>query len=1536
MPFFTEYGSFYLNDVSLFAAMAPEEVRGVTRNVCIAAGYESVALIPIRRNAGILGLIHIASNNKGMVPLSKVEALESVAMRMGEGIARVQAEKSLRNSEDRYRFLFRHMTTGAFFQDQDGALFCANDAALEMFGLSKSEFSSRTSEHPGWVIIDRNGERIPPERYPSMLAMRTGESTANEEVGVYNFQKQSFTWMRVNTVPRFHDGEKTPYQAFVTLQDITELRRAELVVSGRLRLREFSLTHTFHELLVETLDRVEEFTGSRIGFYHFLEADQKTLSLQAWSTATVRDMCQAEGQGLHYELEKAGVWADCVRERRPVIHNDYVSLPGRKGLPPGHAPVSRELLVPVFRDGNIVAILGVGNKPTDYHDEDARLVSEFADLAWEIAEHLRSGDALRASESRYRALFEECPVALCVEDYSKVFAEISELKAKGVDNLNAYANEHLDFGEKLLDKVCLVSANRSALKLYEADNEDELAFRRQFTFTPDMRTALFKALRAITEGAMLFETETTICSLCGNVRNIFMRLAPEPSRNGDITRVLVSAMDMTEHMRAEESIRKSRELLESISAMQTLFIIGGDHESVFSTLLSNMVSLTESEFGFIDEIGFGEGGEMFLRNLAVSDKLRAEDLQRSSQSFRGACFGFEDCENVEIASNHFGELVISNERRDDLSANEHSRGQSPVRSFIRIPLYFGRELVGMAGVANRPEGYYEEMASFIEPFSATCASIIHSARNERERVRMIDAIRENEKKYRIVADNTYDWEFWCAPDGSFLYMSPSCKRITGYPASEFLADPELMMRIVHPEDLPVVEEHWRGVDKNRASGNLIFRVLRPDGSIRWVNHVCQPISDVDGEFLGARGSNRDITERKTAEMALVSQHELAVRLGRISNMNDGVKLALSSAVNAGEMSFGGVYLLGKNSCGFRLTALVGVANASETEPLSQESSCASVIRAGKPDYAPWEFLRVEPWRGEKPRTLALIPILYEGVSIAGMIVGSHEKESAPFSARAALESIAALTGGFIGRVLAHEELRESEETHRVLIAGLPDIVMRVDPNLRLVFVSPNVEDVMGAPASDFIGKLCREIGFDEGEGVLWETAARRVLEKGESYEAEFSFNRRQGPAIFNCRFMPERSSAGGVRSVLAIIRDITAHRKVEQDYQHLFLEMLEGFAVQTIILDDEGKPWDYRFLAVNPAFERLTGLVAKEILGKTIREVSSDVNQEWIDLCGRVALTGEPIFFEDHLSRRNRHFEMTIFRPAPMQFACIFNDITQRKRMEEEARQRQDQLFQSAKMASLGVLVSGVAHEINNPNFLVMLNTSVLREVWENARPILDLHYETKGDFIIAGGRYSKMREEVSQMLSGVLEGSERIKRIVQELRDFAREPSRDLTGEVSLNAVVDSALVLLANPIKKATVNFTANLSPDLPLLRGNAQRLEQVVINLLQNACQSLSDRERGVFLCTKLDESSDCVVVEVRDEGIGIREDVLPRIMDPFFTTKRENGATGLGLSISSTIAREHGGRLEFISSPGKGTTARLILPTSDVLERTSGGL
>jgi PAS domain S-box-containing protein len=166
----------------------------------------------------------------------------------------------------------------------------------------------------------------------------------------------------------------------------------------------------------------------------------------------------------------------------------------------------------------------------------------------------------------------------------------------------------------------------------------------------------------------------------------------------------------------------------------------------------------------------------------------------------------------------------------------------------------------------------------IQELETLRAQVAELEQVEAERQRVEEALRAAEAKFRIVADNTYDWEFWINPQSQFIYSSPSCEKITGHAAFEFEAEPDLLARIIHPDDLPRYFAHTRDAMDQRSPCQLTFRIIRPDGDERWVEQFCQPVFDSEGRYLGSRGSNRDITERKRVEEVLrQSNAELEVR-----------------------------------------------------------------------------------------------------------------------------------------------------------------------------------------------------------------------------------------------------------------------------------------------------------------------------------------------------------------------------------------------------------------------------------------------------------------------------------------------------------------------------------------------------------------------------------------------------------------------------------------------------------------------------------
>jgi PAS domain S-box-containing protein len=429
------------------------------------------------------------------------------------------------------------------------------------------------------------------------------------------------------------------------------------------------------------------------------------------------------------------------------------------------------------------------------------------------------------------------------------------------------------------------------------------------------------------------------------------------------------------------------------------------------------------------------------------------------------------------------------------------------------------------------------------------------------------------------------------------------------------------------------------------------------------------------------------------------------------------------------------------------------------------------------------------------------------------------------------------------------------------------------------------------------------------------------------------------------RFLLLRMARRGLKKVLRRKWAIRSFYEVLTSAREAMLESAEKYRAVLANLEDGYYEVDLagNLTFFNPAMSKYLGYSRDELMGMNNRQFMTEESaKEAYRVFNEVHRTGKPAQARDWEAvakdgiRMHCEISVSLVRDSkgrPIGFRGIARDITERKRAEAQARMHQEQLFQASKMVALGTLVSSVAHEINNPNNFIMLNTPILLEAWENARPILEEYYGKNGDFLLGGMNYSQMRENIPMLFSGILDGSTRIKQIVDDLKHFVRQDSPDLTQSVDINALLKSALSLVSNLITKSTNHFSIDYGEGLPLIPGNFQRLEQVVINLIQNACQALPDPHRGISVLTCYRQDSRTILISVHDEGIGIPPESLPHVTAPFFTTRQDSGGIGLGLSISSRIVEEHGGKMTFTSEPGKGTTVEVILPVQRARTETA---
>ena len=528
-----------------------------------------------------------------------------------------------------------------------------------------------------------------------------------------------------------------------------------------------------------------------------------------------------------------------------------------------------------------------------------------------------------------------------------------------------------------------------------------------------------------------------------------------------------------------------------------------------------------------------------------------------------------------------------------------------------------------------------------------------------------------------------------------------------------------------------------------------------------------------------------------------------------------------------------------------------------------------------------------------------------------------------------------LVGGLVGIIL---DVTERKQTEEALVAAEKEFRCLVEQSLvgnyiiqesRFVYVNPKMAEIFGYSQAELTSGITHlDLTAEQNRLLTAENVRRRTAGEVQSINYLFTGLRKDGTKII-VEVYGSVTEYNGKPAIIGTLLDVTASkqaekalRESEERFHQLFVQ--NDDAILLFRLDD------LELIDVNPAALSLFGYDRAGIL--TLKPYNLIEREDFEALVDAIP-QGNPVevFQLDlaHGIHRDDTRFMIAIRCKILQLReeyvihCSIRDITEKLQLEEEVRTAQAKLIHANKMTSIGMLASSVAHEINNPNNCISVNAAMLSDVWKDAEPLLETIHAEQGEFMLRGIPFTKMKEFAPRLLDGIREGSRRITSIVQNMRDYVREDRNSFYGAVDVNRLIQNASSILWHHIHLHTDNFTTSLDERLPPALGNGQQIEQVIINLLTNALQSLPDKSSGVYVTTG-SENGEEIIIQVRDEGRGMSEATLAHIAEPFFTTRTDDGGTGLGLYISSSIIKEHGGRLEFRSVPGLGTTAIVRLP------------
>jgi PAS domain S-box-containing protein len=492
-----------------------------------------------------------------------------------------------------------------------------------------------------------------------------------------------------------------------------------------------------------------------------------------------------------------------------------------------------------------------------------------------------------------------------------------------------------------------------------------------------------------------------------------------------------------------------------------------------------------------------------------------------------------------------------------------------------------------------------------------------------------------------------------------------------------------------------------------------------------------------------------------------------------------------------------------------------------------------------------------------------------------------------------------------------------------LLKNILDAVIVMDMDERVVFWNAAAERLYGVSSAEALGqKVYKSIGLTDPS--MSAQQIRSAVREHEFCNGEAFHKHRNGRDFWVDWSISKWEVDGQRAGFLVITREITDRKQAEkalkesqENYSRLFSEMLEGFALHEIICDDNGKPVDYRFLAGNPAFEAMTGLKAADIVGRNVLDVLPGTEHHWIEIYGNVALTGEPALFENHAAALGKHFQVTAFRPVTNQFACIFTDITEQRRIEKERSMLEGQLHQAMKMEAVGRLAGGVAHDFNN------LLTGIIGHV----------------SLALMGVNPS---DPLSESLSEVKKAAERAAALTKQLLAFSRKQLIE-PRVLDLNEIIASLHKMLVRLIGE-NIEFKIIPAKNPGAVRVDPGQFEQILINLVVNARDAMPDGGVLIVETSDIDLGLDyCrlhpyvtpgkyVQLIVSDTGEGMSDEVKSHLFEPFFTTKPKGQGTGFGLATIYGAVKQALGSIEVYSEEGSGTIVQIFLPrVEDAPER-----
>jgi PAS domain S-box-containing protein len=937
---------------------------------------------------------------------------------------------------------------------------------------------------------------------------------------------------------------------------------------------------------------------------------------------------------------------------------------------------------------------------------------------------------------------------------------------------------------------------------------------------------------------------------------------------------------------------------------------------------------------FLHNISDGSGKISRLQGTLydiTERKQMGEALRKSEKQYRGLV----ESALVGVTTTTLGgDILYANdtflEKLEYESLEEFARGGTATK--YKNPEK-RNELIKQITEVGRVENFEVELltksgksAHFLESCTLDGGLLHCTVVDITERKQAQQALQESEQRYRTVADFTYDWEYWINPDGTMRYVSPACERITGYTPKEFLLNPYLLTEIITPETLGEWEEHQCSVLGDRRPRAVVFAIRHKEGGVRWIEHVCQPVIDENGNSLGSRASNRDITTRKQIEGNLRRRtHDLGERVKELNCLYNLSKLIEIPGISLEEVFQGTVNLI---------------------PPAWQypEVACArltindQVFTTEKFKKAKWKLTSDIVVGGVQT---GLVEVFYTEEK--------PEVDEGPFmkEERDLLDAIAERLGGAIQRRQAEDALRESESLLRKIAENFPNSYLSIiEKDLTIGLTSGQEFQKRKLDPNKYVGMTIEQVFGDKADLVR-----EKYLDTFEGNEQTFELIIDEQNQLY--RTVPLYGPDGSISRIFSVVENITERKQAEEALKirsrqqmavaKLGLNTLACDSLQVLMdeaVEAVSQTLGMEFCGVLELMPDQSALLLRagvgwkeDLIGHATVGTNLDSQAGYTlkshipviveDLQSEARFTGSPLLIENGIvagmsviigdwkkpfgvlgvhTCQGRPFNRDDINFLQA-VANLLAEAVTRKQVEEEIRKLNEELEQrvaertaelKATNEELEAFAYSISHDLRAPLRAINSFSKVLKEKYVH---LLGEEGSDYLDKVVISTL--KMDQLINDLLALSRLGRQEFRRTTTNLtyivnRVFkemvAKEPDRDIRLKIS-----------------------------DLPLVRVDAKLIEVMLDNLFSNAAKFTRGRTPAVieFGCMFEGEAP---TFYLRDNGVGFDMKYADKLFSPFqrLHTEREFEGTGIGLAIVRRIVNRHGGKVWVEAEPDKGAT------------------